>query len=173
MKPPIRGKPTMDTQTIELMGRHRLAAELLQAGLEVAEPSRDRGVDLIAYADMDRQIGRFVARPIQMKAASRRSFGIWRKYLKIHDLVFAFVWHLDRQAKPETYALTSAEANEIGREMGWTRSASWKNRGGYVTTKPGDKLLGLLVPYRMTKPEQWWEKITETARTPGVRRPPR
>lgn len=34
----------MDIQTLELVGRHRLASELLQAGLEVAFPTRDRGV---------------------------------------------------------------------------------------------------------------------------------
>jgi len=119
----------MDTQTIELLGRHRLASELLQAGLEVASPSRDRGVDLIAYADIDKQVGRFLARPIQMKAASQRSFGIWKKYLKIHDLVFAFVWHLDGAATPETYALTCAEAIAVGDAMGWTCTASWTKLG--------------------------------------------
>lgn len=152
----------MDTQAIELIGRHRLAAELLRAGLEVAEPSRDRGVDLIAYTDIDKHLGRFVARPIQMKAASRRSFGIWKKYLKIQDLIFAFVWHLDGKGDAVTYALTCAEANAIGRTMGWTHSASWKKRGGYVTTKPGAELLGLLAPYRMT-PGEWWKKVTENS----------
>jgi hypothetical protein len=166
MKPPTWRKPTTDPQTIELMGRHHLAAELLQAGLEVAEPSRDRGVDLIAYTDIDKQVGRFVARPIQMKAASQRSYGIWKKYLKIHDLIFAFVWHMNRVVEPEIYALTCVEANEIGRAMGWTRSASWKKNGGYVTTKPSDKLLRLLKPHRMTTPEQWWNKVT-TPSFPG------
>jgi hypothetical protein len=81
-----------------LVGRkNRLVSELLQAGLEVALPARDRGVDLIAYADIDKQYGRFLARPIQMKAAARCSFGIWRKYLKIHDLILAFVASRCRQ----------------------------------------------------------------------------
>ena len=39
----------MDTQMIEIMGRNRLIDELLRAGLEVALPLRDRGIDLIAY----------------------------------------------------------------------------------------------------------------------------
>jgi len=89
----------MDTQTIELVGQHRLASELLLAGLEVAFPARDRGVDLIAYAEVGRGLGGFVARPIQMKVASRRSFGIWKKYEKIHGLILAFVWHLDGQGE--------------------------------------------------------------------------
>ena len=68
--------PQMDAQTLELIGQHRLAGEVLRAGMEVAFPARDRGVDLIAYVDLDRQLDRFVGKPIQMKAASRRSFGI-------------------------------------------------------------------------------------------------
>jgi hypothetical protein len=153
----------MDTQTTELLGRHRLAGDLLRAGLEVALPSRDRGVDLIAYVDIDEGAQRFVARPIQMKVASRRSFGIWKKYLKIHELIFAFVWHLDGVGTPETYALTCAEAIEVGERMGWTTKASWTQHGGYGTTNPGQKLLDHLAPHLMT-PDKWWTKVTERAR---------
>jgi len=38
---------TRDSQVIELLGRNLLVAELLQAGLEVALPIRDRGIDLV------------------------------------------------------------------------------------------------------------------------------
>ncbi|HJX51284.1 MAG TPA: hypothetical protein VJ801_00835 [Polyangia bacterium] len=126
----------------------------------MALPSRDRGVDLIAYADIDKQYGRFLARPIQMKAAARCSFGIWRKYLKIHDLILAFVWHLDRIVDPETYALTCSEALAVGDAMGWTRSESWIERGGYIATNPGATLRRHLQKYRMT-PEKWWTKTTQ------------
>jgi len=62
---------TLDTQVVEIIGRQRMIAELLQDGLEVAMPIRDRGVDLIAYADLNQQLTRFAARPIQMKASTR------------------------------------------------------------------------------------------------------
>ncbi|MFM9965462.1 MAG: hypothetical protein ACKV2Q_30110 [Planctomycetaceae bacterium] len=42
----------LDTQVVELLGRQRLMGELLRDGLEVAVPARDRGVDLIAFADL-------------------------------------------------------------------------------------------------------------------------
>jgi len=156
----------MDSQTIELVGRHRLASELLQAGLEVAHPARDRGVDLIGYADIDQQAGRFIARPIQMKAASQRSFGIWSKYLRIHDLILAFVWHVDGVHTPETFALTCSEAVAIGDAMGYTKTDSWRGHGGYGTTRPSGKLCRLLEAHRMS-PDAWWMKVTGTARRKG------
>jgi hypothetical protein len=148
----------MDTQTLELVGQHRLASELLQAGLEVAFPTRDRGVDLIAYADIS-QAGRFIAKPIQLKAASRRSFGIWKKYEKFPELILAFVWHVDGKEDPETYAVTYDESVAIGEVMGWTRTAAWITHGGYDTTRPGAKLRERLKPYLMS-PERWRAKIT-------------
>jgi len=52
----------MDPQLVELAGRNWLTSQLLQAGLEVARPERDRGIDLIAYRDMDER-NRFLAYP--------------------------------------------------------------------------------------------------------------
>ena len=59
----------MDKQVTELVGRSKLVAELLRSGIEVAIPERDRGIDLIAYLDLDLRAAHFVARPIQMKAS--------------------------------------------------------------------------------------------------------
>ena len=36
-----------DPQFVEILGRHYLITELMRAGIEVAEPVRDRGVDLV------------------------------------------------------------------------------------------------------------------------------
>jgi hypothetical protein len=104
-----------------------------------------------------------VAEPIQMKAASRRSFGIWKKYLQIHDLILAFVWHLDGAREAQTYALTCKEAIAIGAEMGWTQTRSWNEKGGYSTNHPSVELCHLLDRHSMT-PELWWAKITGVAR---------
>jgi predicted methyltransferase MtxX (methanogen marker protein 4) len=40
-------------QQIEIMGRNRLVNELIAAGIAVAVPLRDRGIDVIAYGDRD------------------------------------------------------------------------------------------------------------------------
>ncbi len=115
----------MDTQVLELIGKNRLISELLRAGLEVTVPARDRGVDLIAYFDLESDVETFMARPIQMKAASQAHFSISKKYAKVNDLILAFVWYLDDPTRAATYALTYPEAIPIGDSMGWTKTASW------------------------------------------------
>ena len=152
---PRRETRVLDTQTIELLGRNRLVNELLRANLEVALPLRDRGVDLIAYVDLRTaldDLDSFVACPIQMKAATGASFGVWSKYGKFPNLILAFVWYIDDPERTVTYALTHQESVDVATRMGWTSSNSWNNgRGAYSTTNPSSKLQELLEPYRMTR----------------------
>lgn len=149
----------MDSQSIEILGRNRLLEELIRAGLEVAIPVRDRGVDLIAYADLESKVDSFVARPIQMKAASRRNFGVNMKYAKFPNLLLAHVWNLAMPKEIVTFALSYPEACAVADQMGWTTTASWAS-GRYENTRPGAKLRALLEPYRMT-PERWWDRVTQ------------
>ncbi len=51
----------MNPQIVELIGRNWLVNELLQANLEVALPMRDRGIDLIAFADLDTRVKLFIS----------------------------------------------------------------------------------------------------------------
>lgn len=148
----------MDSQTIELVGRSYLTAELMRAGLEVAMPMRDRGIDLIAYVDTGRDLSAFTAVPIQMKAASQRSFSINRKYDKFPNLIHAYVWGMQDADCLKTYALTQTEAVAVAEKMGYTETDSWNVNGIYATTKPGAKLLALLEPFEMT-PERWRAKV--------------
>lgn len=152
----------MDTQTLEIIGRNRLVNELLRAGLEVATPLRDRGIDLVAYVDINRDVTSFIARPIQMKAASRRNFSLDHKYAKVHGLILAYVWHVDDPTQAVTFALTYEEGLAVAEAMGWTTTSSWIHGHLYASTNPGKKLCSLLEPYVMT-PEAWWNKITNDA----------
>lgn len=149
----------MDSQVIEVLGRSRLVNELLRAGLEVARPERDRGIDLIAYADLKPKVISFVARPIQMKAASEEHFSIHRKYERFPDLILAYVWNLSQPEKAATYALSYAEALEVAQTLGWTETKSWLVDNRYNTSEPSKKIKELLEEYQMT-PERWWKKIT-------------
>ena len=147
----------LDKQVIELLGRQRLIADLLRDGLEVSVPVRDRGVDLIAYADLSHQVARFASRPIQMKVASTSTFGLDQKYKRIADLILAYVWHLEDPKEAVTYALTYPVAVQVAQEIGYTKTPSWE-QGQYTTTRPGKRLLALLEPYRMA-PGRWWRLV--------------
>jgi hypothetical protein len=156
-----------DTQVVELLGRQRLMGELLRAGLEVAVPARDRGVDLIAYVDLSRQVRQFASRPIQMKASTTSAFGVDQKYNRIADLILAYVWHLNNPSVAVTYAMTYPEAVQVAETMRWTETASWK-RGRYSTSSPSKQLVGLLEPYRMS-PERWRALVVGSERSVAAR----
>jgi hypothetical protein len=146
-----------DSQKVELLGRNRLIDELLRDNLEVALPVRDRGIDLIAYADLSDKVSSYVARPIQMKAAWKKSFAIDRKYQRFPGLVIAYVWHLDSRNEAITYAMDYLQCCAVAEQMGWTRTASW-GRGGYASNAPGKRLLSLLEPFQM-RTGSWWKLI--------------
>lgn len=151
----------MDTQTIELIGRNRLIDELILAELEVAIPLRDRGVDLVAYVDLSSAASRFVAVPIQMKAASRRAFSLDKKYSRISNLLLAYVWELQTPDLTVTYALTYEEALRIAENLGWTKTSSWA-KGRCSTSKPSKKLRDLLEPYKMSS-LAWRRKLSNVS----------
>jgi hypothetical protein len=147
----------VDTQQVELIGRNLLVGELLLDGLEVARPERDRGVDLIAYLDVDSTGGRFVAAPIQMKAFSAAGFGVDRKYERFPSLLLAYIWYVAEPAKLETYCVTYREALDVADQKGWTKTASWA-KGRYSNNQPGVELRKLLAQHRML-PGRWIKKV--------------
>lgn len=154
----------VDTQLVELAGRNWLASELLRAGLEVARPERDRGIDLIAYLDLDEAVGSFLACPIQMKAATGAVFSLNPKYAKFPILILAYVWNLGDSTQTKCFALTYREALAVADEMGYTKTDSWQTGGrkeipGYSTTAPSTRLREMLAPFEMN-PAKWRNKIT-------------
>ena len=154
----------MDSQSTEIIGRNFLVSQLVRDGLEVARPERDRGVDLIAYVDLDEAGGGFVATPIQMKAATVASFAIARKYEKFDRMLFAHVWHVHEPEHACTYALTYAEALGVADQMGWTLTDSWTAKGRYDTTQPSRKLVDLLAPY-LIQPGDWKARVRRVGTT--------
>jgi hypothetical protein len=75
-----KGEARKDTQITELTGRHWLIGQLLQAELEIATPVRDKHIDLIVYS-----VRRFIARPIQVKAATAESFQLTKNTKKFQN----------------------------------------------------------------------------------------
>ena len=149
-----------DTQLLEIVGRHRLIERLLAAGVEVAIPARDRGVDLIAYLDLDQQQGKFLAVPIQMKAAAGAIFAVNQKYWKFPELLIAYVWNANSLRECEIFVATQAEACRIADEMGYTKTASWQ-KGAYVVTRPSPRLIEKLDQFRVSDTE-WLRRLKKT-----------
>jgi len=146
----------MDSQIIEIIGLNRLVNDLLAAGVEVARPIRDRGVDLIAYIERDKKS--FWARPIQLKAASEENFIINKKYSRATDLLLVYYWHLHSKNHPVAYAMSYATAVQIAAKMGYTKNATWTRNGIWTVHKPGRDLKVLMEPYQMN-PDRWKKAV--------------
>ena len=148
----------MDSQRVEIIGRNWLVTELYRCGLEVARPERDHGIDLIAFLDLDKS-GRFIGRPIQMKASSAQSFGVWRKLKKFPGLLIAYVWNLEKPLETACYCLTYDEALAVADLMKWTTTKSWREKDTYVTNSPSQQLVSALDQYKMTA-DRWRSKLS-------------
>ncbi len=136
---------TMDTQQVEIIGRNLLVSACVADSIEVSEPIRDRGIDLIIFNDTNEQ-GSFNALPVQLKASSKRSFSVNAKYAKFPNLLMAYTWHSDSPTNARLYIMKYSDAINIADEMGWLKTVSWE-RGGYSTQNPSSKIEALLSPY--------------------------
>jgi hypothetical protein len=151
-----------DAQITELSGRHFLISQLLAGSVEVAQPVRDRGIDLIAYLDRHSDgEPEFLACPIQLKANQEARFGLDKKYASIRNLLMVHVWHLSDPGQTAVYALTYSESLALLERRKHTTSASWAQKGGY-SLKVNALWRELLEPYQMT-PDRWSDKIQRTA----------
>jgi hypothetical protein len=152
---------TLDTQQIEILGRAALTAELMGDGLEVAQPDRDAGIDLIAFA-----VSPWRSVPIQMKVATGASFSVHRKYERLDQLLMVYVWNASAGANADFYAMRWTTARDIAEQLGWTRTESWTRqsrgnpeRGGYGTTKPSAKVRAAIEEHRMG-PGKWSQLLS-------------
>lgn len=134
----------MDTQQVGIIGRQYVIEQLMRSGVEVSIPIRDRGIDLIAYLD----INRFAAVPIQVKSASKRSFSIDRKYEQLPRLVFAYVWGVG-EGSPKIYLMGYGDVKKVANTLGWLNTNSWLDRGKYSNSNPSVALQDLLEPFRV------------------------
>jgi hypothetical protein len=72
----------LDTQQVELHGTNWLISELVEAGLEVATPVRDKGVDLLASVP-----DYSWSQPLQVKTSRDRCITVQQKYVGTAVLV--------------------------------------------------------------------------------------
>jgi hypothetical protein len=155
-----------DTQIIELEGQRYLISQLLADGVEVANPLRDHGIDLIAYLDQREGTGQFSACPIQLKTATDERFILDRKYEKFPNLLMVYAWNISDDKTRVFYAITYDQAKKLlqkgpgGRDH--TKAPCWTKDNGNYHFRVSKKWREKLKPYQM-KPGQWKEKIREVS----------
>jgi hypothetical protein len=146
-----------DSQLTEIAGKHLLISRLVAAGFEVAEPLRDKGIDLVVYRDGE-GVNDFAAYPIQLKASSHESFSLDRKYERFSRLLIAYVWNVQSPERSDVYALTFSDAMQVMEKKGYLKTDSWTKRGYYFVRSAGTELKEILEPYKMTT-KRWQEKL--------------
>jgi hypothetical protein len=148
----------MDKQQIGLIGKHILIANLMASSLEVAEPLRDRGIDLIAFRD-GMEGGEFEACPIQLKTATDETFELYSKYERFHRLRIVYVWNVRNPKDAKFYCLTYPEAVNLLKSMKHAGYSILKEKGHWVTTKPSGPLKNILKDFQVNVPEDWPSRL--------------
>ena len=121
------------SQIAEVVNRNALVTELLQLGFNAYLPVYDRGVDLIAYRDVDG-----ITYPIQLK-------GRWiidRKY-RGQGVWIAF------PEKEEWYVAPHDEMIVMGEAAGFCATASWTTGGAYSCPQMSSSLRSSMEPFRL------------------------
>jgi hypothetical protein len=146
-----------DSQLTEVFGKNLLISHLVAAGFEVAQPVRDRGVDLVVYKDgVDAKD--YVPCLIQLKASSHESFSLDKKYERFPHLLITYVWNVQTPAQSDVYALTFKDALQVLEKKGYEKTDSWKRNGYYFVRNAGVDLKKILEPFKMTT-EKWRERL--------------
>ena len=146
-----------DSQLTEVFGKNLLISHLVAAGFEVAQPVRDRGVDLVVYKDGE-DAKNYLPCLIQLKASAQESFSLDKKYARFPHLLIAYVWNVQTPARSDVYALTFDDALQVMEKKGYLKTDSWTKGGYYFVRNAGTDLKKYLEPYKMT-PQRWREKL--------------
>jgi len=158
----------MDTPQIGIIGKHILIANLLASGLEVAEPIRDHGIDLIVFRDgkeESKKHVKFVARPIQLKTSSKKTFELYRKYGRFDELRIVYVWNAENiwndkyPSKPIIFCLKYKEAEDILEAGGHADTVSWTKGNHWFTNNPSPVMVKRLEKYQVKSPKDWGKSL--------------
>ncbi|HTQ72025.1 MAG TPA: hypothetical protein VMH92_11095, partial [Acidocella sp.] len=107
-------------------GELLVAAELLRLGIEIANPARDVGVDILAYQLHGHAVASYFV-PVQVKAASGTGYAFEKVWFeKAPGIVLVQVWHV--QTVPEFYVFDNLKAVEDALGPRHVASPSWRDR---------------------------------------------
>src|SRR5271155_2297843 len=88
----------------ERTGTNWLIIQLLNAGLDVATPFVDEGIDLFVYGQ-DRD-GKLTFRSLQIKTTDSEGFELYKKYEKIPELFMIYIWYSNELKETKAYGMT-------------------------------------------------------------------
>jgi hypothetical protein len=133
-------------------GEALVAAELMRRGVNVAVPAYDRGVDLLAYLELD--FSRVI--PIQIKARSSSGYYFQRSWFRIPGLMLVQVWHV--ATKPEFYIFRNLHDVEDALGPAHSATPSWQVNGVWNATNPREGSPDL---ERMRPHQDRWDRILD------------
>ncbi|RYZ80454.1 MAG: hypothetical protein EOP04_25850 [Proteobacteria bacterium] len=86
---------------------------------------------------------------LKLSVSANQVFGVFRTLENIQNLYMVYIWNIYNAEETVVYVMSFNAATEIAAELGWTRSEAWKQpNGGHSTSKPSERLLKALEPYR-------------------------
>jgi len=146
-------KKRTDTQLTELLGTALLQNALMIDDIEVAYPVRDRGIDMLAYIDIN-SARLFRAIPIQIKAATAEGFGVDKKYEKFSELRIVHIWHVHSNSNARFFLTNYEETKELANG----RKTLANGRKNWHTSAPSEDLKKKLKKYEVL-PGEWKRKL--------------
>lgn len=88
---------------------------------------------------------------LKLSVSANQVFGVFRTLEHIQNVYMVYIWNIYKPEESVVYVMSYKAATEIATELGWTRSEAWKRpNGGHSTSKPSERLLEALEPYKYT-----------------------
>lgn len=132
----------LDAQQVGILGYSILVSLFVTDNIEVANPLRDNGIDLIAYTVKKTSTDKFKAIPIQLKTFTNRGFSLNEK--KYKNMLMAYVWFATIPSKSEVYVMSFDDAVKIAK-------SEFYDKNKYVFNgKPSKQFLLDIQPYQCT-----------------------
>lgn len=111
------------------------AAELLRRGIDIAQPSVDIGVDLLAYSLTKGNAAPTNMVPIQVKSYSSTGYKFMKSWFDVSPgLVLVSVWHVATTPQCHVFGSIADVEDALGQHA---NSPSWTVNGVYSVTSPG------------------------------------
>lgn len=88
---------------------------------------------------------------LKLSVSANQAFGVFRTLESIQNVYMVYIWNIYKTEETVVYVMSYKAATEIATQLGWTQSEAWKQpNGGHSTSKPSERLLKALEPYKYT-----------------------